>query len=109
MIRPLDWYIYYIRGSEFYYLTNASFANGRSCSKAESSCLVLETVENHNETLSKFYIKCLNATMSNLLTMFERREKITISLDEFLDAGGTRKNSLTIVEILNYLIENRHL
>lgn len=43
IIRPLRWYVYYVRGDIFYYLTS-TFSDGLVCAADECSVVVLEPV-----------------------------------------------------------------
>lgn len=125
VVRPVDWYVYYSRGENFYYLTSA-FDTGRGkrrvCSSDECSAMILEpTPPNTAHKNDRFpRTTCLNVTRLELLTIFARSSvewpRRVVSLDDMLEAEELKKSSstlsetrVTIVEVLNRLMDLRIL
>lgn len=126
VVRPVDWYVYYSRGENFYYLTSA-FDTGRGerrvCSSDECSAMILEPVSrspNSDTHKNNRFPRttCLNVTRLELLSIFARSSveewpRRIVSLDDMLEEEeeeSSRKTPrVTVVEVLNRLMDLRIL
>lgn len=137
IIRPLGMYVYYVRGDKFYYFSeSADIGERRRCSiDTESAVFVLEPkdrFDNTDDSSSHLRSGCLSATLTELLSTFaggSATRRRTISLDPLLlqvprdqkganDDDTTRTtaapndnsdNKITLIEMLNYLLDQRAL
>lgn len=109
VIRPINWYVYYTREQNFYYLTNNS---GAKCEKYETPCLTLRAVERSESKKSNFTKCCLDVSFVTLMSIFARRRqqfegRKVISLEPLLQIDSTEH--ITITMVINYLIQIRAL
>lgn len=124
VVRPVDWYVYYSRGENFYYLTSA-FDTGRGerrvCSSDECSAMILEPVSrspNSDTHKNNRFPRttCLNVTRLELLSIFARSSveewpRRIVSLDDMLEEeeSSPKTPRVTVVEVLNRLMDLRIL
>lgn len=116
-IRPVIWYIYYIRGGSFYYLSShVSVQSSVKCASSETSCILFDAIEpNDRRNVSKFRFGCLNVPFLSLLTLLSKirgpiddnddtcatEGTIDVKLDELLERTNVCVNAVTV---LNHLI-----
>lgn len=123
VVRPVDWYVYYSRGENFYYLTSAldtGRGGRRVCSSDECSAMVLEPIPPNAHKKSRLpRTTCLTVTRLELLSIFARSStewpRRIVSLDDMLEEEEEEESStfpktrVTVVEILNRLMDLRVL
>lgn len=107
IVRPVNWYVYSIDDT-FYYLT---YVAGHKCLATQCSTITLRAIDGWQNKKSHFVHGCLNVPQTELLNIFSPCNfyvvRHRVSLDSFFEYSEER--SLTIVEILNYLLKNEKL
>lgn len=116
-IKPLGWYVYYVRGGNFYYLTT-SFAGERRrrCdSTNECSTMVLEPrISSGTNETNIPHFACLRCTRLQLLSFFAdgawTKDAVTVKLDSLVKSyGGDEEKRVTLIDMINYLMDQRVL
>lgn len=111
IVRPLNWYVYQT-GAIFYYMTYV--VNNKPCLPSQISCikLVASQQPTTDETVDKLVTTCLNIPQYSILKIFttctQHIETSVVSLDVLLETAS-KEEPLTLIKILNYLIEKCHL
>lgn len=107
IVRPINWYVYSV-DDVFYYLT---YVAGHKCLPNQCSTITLRAIDNWQNKKSTFVHGCLNVPQTELLNIFSPCNfyvtKHRVSLDSFFEYSEER--SLTIVEVLNFLLKNEKL
>lgn len=107
VVRPINWYVY-SNNDHFYLLT---YVAGHRCLPTQCSTINLQSIANWRNEKSRLVHGCLNISQIELLSIFAPCnfyvEHYRVSLDKFFENSDDQ--SLTIIEILNYLLENEKL
>lgn len=104
IVRPVNWYVYYKLGGKFYYLTNVA----RGCSSSECSAVMLTPTMDHESRRSTLREVCLNASLPALLSLFTGDascHRLRVPLDKELEQRRHWSSPMTVINVLNMLIE----